>query len=850
MARSRRQLSVPASPRAILRPSRVVRREEATPLERVQPRGKFLYAGSEKLYVRGVTYGTFRPDEHGDEYPPQETVDGDFAAMAANGVNAVRTYTAPPARILDAALRHGLRVMVGLAAERSVGYLNDRRGVVRVEADVRDGVRKCAGHPALLCYAIGNEIPSSVVRWLGPRRVERLLARLARAVREEDPAVLVTYANYPSTEYLRVPDADLVAFNVFLQDPTALASYIGRLQNIAGDRPLVLTELGLDSLRHGEGAQAASVAAQVRTAFAGGSAGAFVYTWTDEWHRGGEDVLDWRFGLTGHDRAPKPALHAARRAFVDPPFPGGLGWPPISVIVCTRNGAATLRECLAGLLALDYPDTQVIVVDDGSSDRTAAIAAEFPVRVLSGGGHGLSHARNVGLEASTGELVAYLDDDAYPDRDWLRYLAVEFLTSDHAGVGGPNVALPTASMVADCVDHAPGIATHVLLSDRVAEHIPGCNMAFRRDRLEAIGGFDPQFTTAGDDVDVCWRIQERGWTIGFSPGAMVVHRRRDSIRGYAKQQRSYGRAEALLERKWPGKYNGRGHISWHGRLYRRAPGGNGRRRIYFGTWGEAPFQRVYTRAPSLPHALMASPQSYLMVAALVALAPLGALWAPLAIVTPIAALALFTLAGHAAVSAVAAVGAGTQPSRANRLRYRAITALLHIVGPTARLVGQLLGGLTPWRRRGSSAVVPRPRESATWTEQRVEPAVRLLRVEDAARLGGNATRRGAEYDRWDLEIRVGVVGAARLRMGVEEHAGGAQLVRFRCWPKWSTGALVSSLLLAVLCLLAGRDEAWAAAGVLGAAAVLVLGGAVWQTATSCAVALDAIADSLLETDRA
>jgi len=257
---------------------------------------------------------------------------------------------------------------------------------------------------------------------------------------------------------------------------------------------------------------------------------------------------------------------------------------------------------------------------------------------------------------------------------------------------------------------------------------------------------------------------------------------------------------------------------------------------------------MYTRAPSLPLALLASPQSYLMVAALVALASLGALWAPLENVAPIAGLGLLTLAGHAAVRAVAAVGAGTQPLRAERLRFRAITALLHIVGPAARLVGQLLGGLTPWRRRGSSVVVPRPRRSSTWTEQRVELAVRLRTIEDAARLGGSATRRGAEFDRWDLEIRAGVGGAARLRMGVEEHAGGAQLVRFRCWPKWSTGALVPSLLLAVLGLLAAQDEAWAAAGVLGAAAVLVLGGAVWQTATSCA--LDAIAGSLIETDRA
>src|SRR6266487_516771 len=128
---------------------------------RPRTRGKFIFIGDQKFYVRGVTYGTFRPREDGGEYPGPEIVEQDFALMAANGLNAVRTYTVPPRWLLDAAQRHGLRVMVGLPVERYVGFLADKKGGPDVEELVRAGVRACDGHPVVLCYAIGNEIPAS-----------------------------------------------------------------------------------------------------------------------------------------------------------------------------------------------------------------------------------------------------------------------------------------------------------------------------------------------------------------------------------------------------------------------------------------------------------------------------------------------------------------------------------------------------------------------------------------------------------------------------------------------------------------------------------------------------------------
>jgi beta-galactosidase/beta-glucuronidase len=157
-------------------------------------RGKFLYTGDRGFYVRGVTYGTFSPLKDGSEYPPPEVVEQDFAQIATNGFNAVRTYTVPPQWLLDSACRHGLHVMVGLAVERSIGHLadNGRKRPPGVEALVRGAVRACVAHPAVLCYAIANEIPAPIVRWIGPRRVERYLERLCRVIKEEDPQALVT----------------------------------------------------------------------------------------------------------------------------------------------------------------------------------------------------------------------------------------------------------------------------------------------------------------------------------------------------------------------------------------------------------------------------------------------------------------------------------------------------------------------------------------------------------------------------------------------------------------------------------------------------------------------------------
>jgi O-antigen biosynthesis protein len=752
--------------------------------ERVSARGKFLFAGEDKYWLKGVTYGTFGPGADGFPFPEPRCVAHDFAQMAANGINTVRVYTPPPLWLLDTAQRHGLRVMVGLPWEQHIAFLDDASRAADIIRRVAADVRVYAGHPAVLCYAVGNEIPAPIVRWHGRRRVERFIEKLYRAVKAEDPAALVTYVNYPTTEYLQLPFLDLVCFNVYLETEERLSAYLARLQNLAGERPLLLAELGLDSRRNGQQRQAESLSWQIATTFAAGCAGTFVFAWTDEWHRGGHDIEDWDFGLVTRERHPKPALHAVHAAFQEVPFRRGLRWPRMSVVVCSYNGARTIRDTLDGLQRLDYPDYEVIVVNDGSRDATADIVRAYDVRLISTENRGLSAARNIGMRAATGEIVAYIDDDAYPDPHWLRYLAHAFMTTDHVGIGGPNIAPPGDGPIAECVANAPGGPVHVLVSDTVAEHIPGCNMAFRRSALEAIGGCDPRYRAAGDDVDLCWRLMDCGWTIGFHAGAMDWHHRRNSLRMYWRQQKGYGKAEALLEEKWPERYNALGHLAWSGRPYGRGLVEHlrlSRGRVYQGTWGTAAYQSIYEPGPGTWLSLSLMPEWYGVIAALAVASVLGLFWTVLAAVAwPLFALAATLPLAQAVIAAKEARFPGHTGSAASLLGKRALTGLMHLLQPAARLWGRVQHGLSPWRHRGEAkSAWPRSREETLWSETWVAPERWVERAETVMRAQGAISRRGGDFDGWDLRVRGGSFGSVRALFAVEEHGAGKQLVRIR-----------------------------------------------------------------------
>jgi glycosyltransferase involved in cell wall biosynthesis len=798
--------------------------------QRFSVKGKFLFCGENKFYIKGVTYGTFRPAINGTQFPSPEAIENDFAQMVQNGINAVRTYTVPPEYVLDIALKHNLKVMVGLPWEQHITFLDSSERRIHIIEGIRAAVRACGCHPALLCFTIGNEIPAPIVRWYGNMKIENFILRLYKAVKAENPDVLVTYINYPTTEYLDLHFLDFACFNVFLEEREKLDAYLQHLLNITIDKPLVLAEIGLDSMRNGLEKQAETLEWQLDTVFSKGCAGAFVFAWTDEWWRGGFDVLDWDFGLVDRNRKGKPALQSVSKVFARIPIPGMEKLPYISVLVCSRNGGSTIRDTMEGLLKIDYPSYEVIVVNDGSTDNLPEIVMEYPFRLINTPNRGLSSARNTAMLNARGEIVAYIDDDAYPDPQWLRYLAYAYHSSTHAAIGGPNIAPDDDGPIATCVAHAPGGPVHVLVTDEIAEHIPGCNMSFRRDVLLEVGGFDPVYRQAGDDVDICWRIQLTGRTIGFHPSAFVWHHRRNSLKAYWKQQKGYGKAEALLEAKWPEKYNNVGHLSWIGKIY-----GNGislplklkKDKVFHGVWGSAPFQSLYQQSPEFISYIPLMPEWYLLIYSLALLSVFGIFWNPLLWLIPAFFLALAILVTQAGFSAFESLKAKKFKTRKNYLKYFGLTTLLHIVQPFARLYGRIAHGLSPWRTRGSgkykfNLLFKRNLTMTFWSEKWKALETYLQEIEYNLIKGKARVRRGGQFDRWDLQVSSGLFSIVRGLITVEEHGSGKQLLRFKCRSHFSGTGFILTTCMAIISFLAILDESYVAGSIIGFMAIAIV----------------------------
>ena len=766
---------------------------------RVRPDGKHLVFGGAQYRVKGVTYGGFARRYDGHRFPETEQIGADLALIAATGLNTVRLYDIPPPEMLDMSAECDLRLIVGLGGddwrmERDTGRAARRRILASGRRSIEQAMSLCAGRGEVMAIAVGNEIPVDLVRLHGAHDVSAVLSELIAEVHSLDPEMMATYVNFPTTEFLDPVGQDLVCFNVFLEDEDTFRRYVRHLQVVSSTRPLLFTEIGLAAEVHGESAQANLLDTQLRVLDEEGVAGATVYGWTDEWAVNDEPVTGWGFGITDAERAPKAALTRVEEWCERTSIDLRDDWPLVTVVVCAYNEERTLGECLDSLAAGTYPNLEVIVCDDGSTDRTAEIAGRYSFKLLQLSHGGLSRARNAGLEAASGEIIAYLDADAACHPEWPFHLVLS-LDQDVAATGGPNLPWEQADFIERAVARSPGSPAEVLIADDRAEHVPGCNMAFSTKALNAIGGFDVAYTAAGDDVDICWKLLDGGAQIAFSPAAQIRHHRRSTVKGYLKQQRGYGRAERMLSGPHRGRFNRLGQASWKGFIY----GGSRvlpsllRPVIYHGWQGLASYQPVTEETSAVAASWAGSllPLTLLSAAIGVALAPLSVWWLSLTVAS------ILTVVGYGITIAIAVP---SEPDEKHSTLARALIGSLHVMQPFARLWGRLR--TRPLKR----AEAPHP-----WLGSRPDW---LKQLAGELRSLGVTVQEGGPSQGWDLQVNAGPFASMRLVLAVVWN-----------WePRWRARYAPRRSLLAVLAVSIGLAllDPWYGAGLAAAAALWTL----------------------------
>jgi hypothetical protein len=357
-----------------------------------------------------------------------------------------------------------------------------------------------------------------------------------------------------------------------------------------------------------------------------------------------------------------------------------------------------------------------------------------------------------------------------------------------------------------------------MLDDRRAEHVPGCNMAFNRARLLQLGGFDPQFRVAGDDVDICWRFMEAGLQIGYAPSALVWHHRRATVKNYVRQQKGYGRAEAMLQFKHPHRFNRTGAARWNGIIYGEGAVGLPLRATptYYGKFGTGLFQIVYRHNHYGPSAYFALLEWHVL-AMLLLVCSLA--WDPLAI-------------GAAAMWALSLISVGQLAARAplpaNAPWWsRPLVFALYLIQPIVRGGERYLHRLARKKPVGPPPACPSLRAHVKrvspfrrdlyWTSDdgrgREQLLDSLIRLAQQRKWPGVF---GPEWSDWDVALFGGCWQGVRVHTVTEELGGAKRFTRAR-WvlrPTQFAVAIAGMLLIWTIAASAGGRHwaLWTAGG--------------------------------------
>ena len=238
--------------------------------------------------------------------------------------------------------------------------------------------------------------------------------------------------------------------------------------------------------------------------------------------------------------------------------------PSVDIVIAVRNEARLLGQCLESACSQDYEPgrTRIIVVDNDSDDSTRDVAARYPIKLLRESKNGPAAARNRGVEAGTGELVAFLDGHCMTNPSWVSSMVSRFSDST---VGGCQAHLENRAVdprVAAYIeatgmnDNAVVLEETVRAARTIYPWILSGNCMYRRSVVEYAGGFDESLP-ACEDVDLSWRAVLRGYLLEYAGGASVVHWNADEWDSFVRKSWQQGRGAAALASRYlpPGAPN-------------------------------------------------------------------------------------------------------------------------------------------------------------------------------------------------------------------------------------------------------------------------------------------------------
>jgi O-antigen biosynthesis protein len=447
----------------------------------------------------------------------------DFKAAHTSGLILTEEQSQPALDVVAAA---GMVAIVDLAIESDDLVYPSRFG--ELVSRVAHAGNVYRSHPGLLGYLIdcplehetSPESPSPV----GLKTIRRRLGALLRILKQHGPNALVALKHRQASFVPFLAEEDFLYCSTARMDKRELRPWIENLHRLAGARPVVIEFVPASS------GQDEAVA----EAFGAGVAGVVAPSVPAPPSR------DW---LGIRMLRPAETMPFASLKGSGPPPPTSC--PLVSVVVCALNDERTTPWCLKSLSRLAYPNFEVVIVAHGGSAGVCEAVAQSPqFRVIRPSTKGLGAARNAGLSAARGEIVAFVEPDFAVDQDWLTFMVREIQERQLDACCGPACVLPETTKIAACLAAAPPSLSSTSFGDAMARS----NLVFTKDALRRAGGFERKYKAFDADMDLCRKIEGTGARLGYSPVALVWNLRPYTLGTFLSRQGSYGRGDAKLGR--------------------------------------------------------------------------------------------------------------------------------------------------------------------------------------------------------------------------------------------------------------------------------------------------------------